>query len=74
MSDDNVVQVQPKQRRVQHRRHTVVITFVPNTKRWYWEFEYLVKRTLHGWADSITRAEKDAKKWVDEVTNKSTTV
>jgi hypothetical protein len=71
---DNVVEVQPKQRRVQHKRHTVTITYEPATKRWYWEFEYFVRRTLHGWADTITRAEKDAKKWVDEVTSKSSTV
>ena len=71
---DNVVQVQPKQRSFNHRRHKVTITYVPESGQWYWEFEYLVRRSLHGYADSIAKAEKDAKKWIEEVAHKSKTV
>lgn len=62
-----VVYVQPKQRTLNYRRHELTIKFIPEKKQWMWEFSYNIERTLHGFAESFTEAEKDAKKWIDQI-------
>lgn len=59
--------VKPKTFRRVYKRHPLVITFVPATKKWHWEIEIVQTTRIGGDADTQIKAVRAAEKRIDDV-------
>lgn len=69
MKSSNVVEmsVQPRSQTIKYRRHTIIVTFDPDTKQWVWHFAKTFSITYSGVSDSMTAAGKDARDRINQL-------